>query len=141
MGQMTRFAWVDVTYQSQEDFRAQRNILCCKHNFYGRPQYDGVLLWTVNFRFGRLEGAFRCYLPHGVVHEVLLVRRMHKIGWRPESSWDGCRVVQEDDYMFISPSYLIRGVLLVNTDLQDLNTEHFFVDDMVDSDIFVRLGN
>jgi hypothetical protein len=97
---MKRFARIDVNYQSQENFRAQGSILRCEEKFYGRQRYDSVLRRTTDTQFGRLEGAFCCYLPHGVVDDVVPVRRMRKISWRPDSSWDGCRVVQEDGYMF-----------------------------------------
>jgi hypothetical protein len=138
-----RYARVDITYQSQEDFRVCTDILRCEERFYNRQRYDGVLLRTMEFRFGRLEGAFRCFLPGGIVHDVLLVRKFREISWRPPSSWDGCRVVTEDDdgFMFITRSFLIRGVLLVDTDLRTLPGERFFVDDMIDNDMFLRMGN
>jgi hypothetical protein len=50
-------------------------------------------------------------------------------------------VVEKGDIMFVTPEYLTRGVLLVDTDLKQLVGERYFVDDIVDNDIFLRLGN
>jgi hypothetical protein len=50
-------------------------------------------------------------------------------------------VVEEADTMFVTPEYLIRGVLLVDVDLQDEAGDRCFVDDVVDNDIFLRMGN
>jgi hypothetical protein len=43
--------------------------------------------------------------------------------------------------MFVTPWYLIRGCLLMDTELNRPTGQHFFVDDVVDNDIFLRLGN
>lgn len=139
--QIKNFSRLDVTYQSQEDFRSCRDILRCSNNFYRRKRYDGVLLRTRDVKFGRLEGLFRCTLPNGVTRDVALVRALRESNWRPSSPWSGCRVVEEANSMFISPQYIIRGVLLVDTDLVNLPATQYYVDDVVDHDIFLRLGN
>jgi hypothetical protein len=128
-------------YQSQEDFRYKRDILHCSPNFHGRPRFDGVLLKTEATQFGRLEGLYRCTLPSGSVREVALIRAFTESSWRPPSSWAGCRVIEQGDLMFVTPQYLIRGALLVDTDLTRLTGDHYFVDDVVDNDMFLRMGN
>jgi hypothetical protein len=146
--QIRAFESVDVIYQSLEDWRAARDILRCKPDFHTRKRYDGVLLNTEDVRFARLEGLFRCTLPSGVVRDVAMVRPFRASSWRPRSSWNGCQVVElttERDgspaTMFVSPEYFVRGVLLVDTDLKRLAGRRFFVDDVVDNDIFLRMGN
>jgi hypothetical protein len=139
--QIRSFARVDLQYQSQEDFRLERAILRCSPEFHTRKRYDGVLLRTTTARFGRIEGLFRCKLANGECRDVALVQAFKEVGWRPSTSWSGCRVVEESESMFVTPDYLIRGVLLVDTDLEGLTANRFFVDDTVDPDIFLRMGN
>jgi hypothetical protein len=50
-------------------------------------------------------------------------------------------VVEEAGMMFVTPEYLIRGVLLVDVELRDECGNLFFVDDVVDNDMFLRMGN
>jgi hypothetical protein len=99
-------------------------------------------LKTQDVQFARLAGLFRCTLPNGLFRDVAFVRTCREVGWRPASSWSGCRVVEDADMMFVTPEYLIRGILLVDVNLQDDEVgERCFVDDVVDNDVFLRMGN
>jgi hypothetical protein len=75
------------------------------------------------------------------VRDVVLLQTFTESAWRPPSSWAGCRVLEMGEAMFVTPRYLIRGALLVDTDLKQLAGKRYFVDDVVDNDMFLRMGN
>jgi hypothetical protein len=51
------------------------------------------------------------------------------------------QVMEETSAFFIAPRYVVRGALLVNTDLEKLTSTRYYVDDAFDNDMFLRLGN
>lgn len=132
---------VKVWYQSLEDFREQRDNIRCHPDFHTRERRDCVILNTENHQFGRVEGLFRCTLPSSATYDVALVTTFKTSRWRPDTDWAGCTVVEPAGTMFISPQYFIRGALLVDTDLRYLTGRRFFVDDVFDNDMFLRMGN
>jgi hypothetical protein len=129
------------TYQSLEDFRAKTDKLRCNPLFHGRERFDHACFNVSGMQFGRLEGLFRCFLPSGTARDVLLVQGLKDSKWRPLTAWDGCRVVEKGQSMFVLPQYVVRGALLVDTELQEPRGRRFFVDDVVDNDMFIRMGN
>jgi hypothetical protein len=139
--QITVFKALYVTYQSVEDFRARTDKLRCNPTYHGRARYDFAWFNVEGMQFARLEGLFRCHLPSGVTRDVLLVQGFKDTRWRPQTFWDGCKVVEKGPSRFVLPDYVVRGALLVDTELGRPNSQRFFVDDTVDNDMFLRMGN
>jgi hypothetical protein len=96
-----------------------------------------------DMRFAWLKGLYRCTLPSGTICNIAFVRTCKLSRWRPQTPWKDATIVQEGDLDFFDVHYLIRGALLVNT---DLFTEFqgkrkvFFVHE-IDEDMFLCLGN
>jgi hypothetical protein len=134
------FKSLSVKYQSEEDFRECIDTMHCTESFHSRDRYDWAILNT-DVQFARVEGLFRCYLPSGNEREVVLVRGTKPVKWRPSTSWDNLQVMEETSAFFIAPRYVVRGALLVNTDLEKLTSTRYYVDDAFDNDMFLRLGN
>jgi hypothetical protein len=130
-----------IRYQSQEDFRECEDILRCSPSFHGRPRYDSVMINTDSHDFGRLELLFRCEMPSGKKHDLMLITPFKSSKWKPRTLWDNCKIYDPAAPRILSLRYATRGALLVDTDLIALSGQHFFVDDLIDQDMFIRMGN
>jgi hypothetical protein len=96
---------------------------------------------TEDHDFAQLELLFRCEMPSGRKHDLALVTPFKPSKWKPRTFWDNCKVYDRAAPRIISLSYVVRGALLVDTDLVKLDGRHFFVDDLIDHDMFIRMGN
>jgi hypothetical protein len=93
------------------------------------------------YQFARLELIFRCELPSGQWCDLAMITPFKNSRWKPRTVWHGCRICEPGKPQIISLEYLIRGALLVDTELTRLSGKHFFVDDLIDNDMFLRMGN
>jgi hypothetical protein len=99
------------------------------------------VLNTENELYGRLEGLFRCTLPSGSSYDIALVQKLKPSRrWKPKTLWDGCKILEESDSMFILLQYAVRGVLVVPA-ASWKGRRYFYRDDMVDNDAFCRFNN
>jgi hypothetical protein len=93
-------------------------------------------------RFGRIEGLFQCKLPSSNIREVMLVQGFRTSTWKPPTFWPNIMVVKPSaTAMFVSPAYVVRGALLVDSDLEGLAGKNYVVDDVVDADMYLRMMN
>ncbi|KIJ24430.1 hypothetical protein M422DRAFT_274777 [Sphaerobolus stellatus SS14] len=125
-----------LTYMSLEDWREKRDILRCNPSFYDRPRYDCVVVNMNPVTFARLEFIFTCQDTSKRQYDIALVHMLEASKWRPNTKWEGCRVLEEKGlYQFILLKYLIRGCHLIPA--TDKGTGKYYLNDLVDSDAFV----
>ncbi|KIJ58811.1 hypothetical protein HYDPIDRAFT_33775 [Hydnomerulius pinastri MD-312] len=136
------FKCLYLTYQSQVDWKEGRDILRCNPVFHGEPRYDCVL---VNTELGdlspaRLRGLYRCSLSSAATFDVALVNTFRPSSWQPKTKWCGAKVFEQSSVdAFIPIKYLIRGVHMIKA--FGTKEGRFFLNDLVDGDIFLRAGN
>ena len=93
-----------------------------------------------DFTCASLRALFRCTLPSGGKHDVGVVRYFRSSTWKPKTQIDGCPVLREDkDLHFVMVKYLIRGAHMIP--IFDTKTDKFFLNDLIDPDMFLRAGN
>jgi hypothetical protein len=92
-------------------------------------------------RFARLKGLYRCELPSGKVHDVAFTKTMRTSKWKPTSPIKDSTIVTESGMRLFDMHSLVRGALLVNTDLRSSSGgtgKDFFVLE-IDEDMLLRL--
>ncbi|KIJ30780.1 hypothetical protein M422DRAFT_267613 [Sphaerobolus stellatus SS14] len=133
----TPYQCLYLTSMSLEDWREKRDILRCNPSFYDRPRYDCVVINTSPVTFVRLEFIFTCQGTSKRQYDTALVHMLEASKWRPNTEWEGCRVLEEKGlYQFILLKYIIRGCHLIPA--TDKGTGKYYLIDLVDSDAFVR---
>jgi hypothetical protein len=130
-----------IRYQSMEDFRECEDLLRCNESFHGHRRFDSAIINATDFQYARFELLFRCHTPSGTAHDLALVRTFRRSSWKPRTVWAGCTVLEAGQATLVSLEYLTRGALVVDTDLENLQGKHYYLDDVVDNDMFLRLGN
>jgi hypothetical protein len=140
--QLETFKSVKIKYQSLEHFREAHDILRCNPSFHSRPRFDSILLNTTDAPFGRIEGLFRCRIAgSSTVYELMLVQALRPCKWHPPTSWDNCQVVEPAGPLIIAAKYAVRGALLTDVDLEGGSGKRYIVEDCIDADMFLRMGN
>jgi hypothetical protein len=140
--QLQLFKSIRISYQSLEHFREAHDILRCNANFHSLARFDTVILNTTGIPFGRIEGLFRCQIAgSSTIYELMLVTALRDCKWRPPTSWDNSRVVEPAGPRIIGAKYAIRGALLTDVDLEKRTGRQYIVEDCVDGDMFLRMGN
>jgi hypothetical protein len=93
-------------------------------------------------RFGRIEGLFQCKLPSKNIRKVMLIQGFRTSTWKPPTFWPSIMVVKPSAAAkFVSPAYVVRGALLVDSDLEELPGKNYIVDDVVDADMYLCMMN
>ncbi|KAJ7241737.1 hypothetical protein C8J57DRAFT_1726504 [Mycena rebaudengoi] len=138
------FGVIHIEYQSKVDWSPQKDILRCAESFYGRPRHDCVLynLDVEPLSLARLLTLFRVSTgDDGESFDLAYVRRFKNSKWKPRTTWQGCRVVEEvEKAEFLPLTYITRGALLPparGTSRRNL----YFAMDTADDDMFLRLNN
>ncbi|KAJ7278287.1 hypothetical protein C8J57DRAFT_1713178 [Mycena rebaudengoi] len=138
------FGAIHIEYQSKVDWSPQKDILRCAESFYGRPRHDCVLynLDVEPLSLARLLTLFRVSTgDDGESFDLAYVRRFKNSKWKPRTTWQGCRVVEEvEKAEFLPLTYITRGALLPparGTSRRNL----YFAMDTADDDMFLRLNN
>lgn len=132
-----------VTWTSCEDY------LRCAPLFYGQPRYDGIMVSVAgdqlnNVLFGQLVFSFLCKVGNGDTEPIALIWPMDipSDSQNPHARKDRhlglfrLRARPRAQCRFVSLRSTIRGAMLVNS--YDTAGD-FFVVDLVDSDMFLRL--
>lgn len=122
----------------------QADILRCNPNFQKQRRYDYALVETNNpgdLTVAHLFELLRCRLPDGSTRDVAVVQMLKPSKWNPRTKWMGCRVYDENKSLdFVLAAELIRGVHMIpvfDTSQRSLT----YLNDLTDSDIFLRAGN
>jgi hypothetical protein len=131
---------VYIRYQSREDLLECEDIMRCNPSFHGRTRNDTIIVNAADFQYARLELLFRVFGPGDSFFDMALVRAYRQSSWRPRTLWDGCRVYEPGQPELMKLDYLVRGALMVDTNLRDLTGRHYYLDDLVDNDVFLRLN-
>ncbi|KAJ7053222.1 hypothetical protein C8F01DRAFT_1065057 [Mycena amicta] len=140
-----RCSCIYVHYTSAEDYTDKFDLLRCNPNFqtHNEKRFDcvNVNLTPDALDFARILGLFRCRLPSKREVDVALVRLFKAARWKPKTVWENCRVLEDGRTTFILPEYFIRGAHLINAFGSKKEDTIFYLNDVVDSDWFLRAGN
>ncbi|KAJ7265150.1 hypothetical protein C8J57DRAFT_1622209 [Mycena rebaudengoi] len=135
------FQFLKVFFESLDNWEDESDYLRCSPNFHNHPIYDAAIVKTVGGTiFARLIYIFTCTV-NNVVHPFALINTLDA-GPGQRSQRDKAlglhrvRAKPRRDSEFIPVRSIIRGALLApDSD----NPGDFFVVDLVDTDMFLRL--
>lgn len=137
-----------VSYQSEEDLSEVTDIVRCHEDFQDGPRFDSVIINSETAskaapECARLHGLYRCFLPSGIYVDVALVHEFKRDSkWRPNTTWDGCVVYREPKELnFLLVKHVLRGAVMVPAWYSTWDQDLYYIWDMVDADMFLRLGN
>ena len=139
--QITPFNFLKIIYESKVDWKAYTDYLRCSPSFHGQERYDFVLVDTVDGEiFARLLFIFICKVDDTEYPLALIHPHDEPIEKYPEKDADlgfyRVQATSQKKSEFIFLDSMIRGALVV----EDYDTENqFFVVDVVDSDMFLRM--
>ncbi|KAH9858046.1 hypothetical protein C2E23DRAFT_719166 [Lenzites betulinus] len=131
-----------VNYESMVDWRQETDILRCSPKFYNAPRYDcASFSASPSDFFGRILFMFTCTVGNKVEPMALIQPYERYPGAPSKKDIDlGLYRLQErprSKAEFVSLHCVLRGALLV----EDFDTKgsDFFVHDLVDADMFLRM--
>ncbi|KAJ7229202.1 hypothetical protein GGX14DRAFT_345819 [Mycena pura] len=145
--QVQRYDCIYLHYTSAEDYRNEVDLLRCSPDFQANSDtwFDcvNINLDPAVLDFARILYLFCCRLPGPEKREedVALVRLFKPARWKPKTFWENCRVLEDGRTMFMLPKYFIRGAHLINAFGAPREDTTFYLNDVVDSDWFIRAGN
>ncbi|KAJ3548840.1 hypothetical protein NM688_g5244 [Phlebia brevispora] len=135
------FKFLKIDFTSKVTWKKETDYLRCNPNFYGRPQYDGILaeLDGGDIIFGKLIYSFTCQIGDKNHLFALIQPFDMPIGEIPRKDKQlhlyRLHSSSTKHFMFISCQSIIRGALLV----EDFAiSSDYLVIDVVDSDWFLR---
>jgi hypothetical protein len=94
-----------------------------------------------DFKFAHLKLLFWCKMPSGNEYDLALICPFKPSRWKPWTVWNQCKILDEGKPQIISLQYMIRSTLLVDVDLVWQQGEHFHIDDLIDNNMFLQMGN
>ncbi|KAJ7191815.1 hypothetical protein GGX14DRAFT_380770 [Mycena pura] len=127
-----------VHYTSAEDYTDKVDILRCNPSFQSTKEKR---LDCDALDFARILYLFRCRLPSKHEVDVALVRLFKRAQWKPKTVWENCHILEDGRTTFMLPKYFIRGAHLINAFGSQKESTVFYLNDVVDSDWFLRAGN
>ncbi|KAJ7194917.1 hypothetical protein GGX14DRAFT_377430, partial [Mycena pura] len=134
-----------IHYTSAEDYTDKVDILRCNPSFQtnAEQRFDcvNVNLDENALDFARMLFLFRCRLPSKRKEDIALVRLFKPARWKPATVWENCRMLEDGKVMLMLPKYFIRGAHLINAYGSKHPDSTFYLNDVVDSDWFLRAGN
>lgn len=129
-----------VPYTSCDDWTPCVDLVRCNPKFFGRPRFDCVIIDDGKDKpvgFGRLEALLSCKAL-GQWWDLAFITRTVIVHTSDEVSI-GLAVVEEmRQGEFILVDRIMRAAHLVST-FEDVNPPRYFVNDLVDYDMFLRL--
>jgi hypothetical protein len=133
-----------IEYQSLENWTEAEDILRCNPSFHDEPRYDCAIINVTDSRHlvcAQLQSLLRCILPSGNSYDVAAIHSLNPNSWRPTTNWDGCGVYKMSDVIsFVFLKYLVRGAHFIPVSDSIKDSLHY-LNDTVDSDMFLRTGN
>jgi hypothetical protein len=135
------YRFLKVNYESIVDFRCATDYLRCNPEFYGKPRYDCIAINTANgYIFAQLIFMFSCEVDRKKYPIALVQPFDAPIPNRSRKDKDLglCRVRERPcaQSEFVLVSTIVRGALLAE---DPENVGDWFVVDLVDTDMFLRL--
>ncbi|KIP01685.1 hypothetical protein PHLGIDRAFT_80257, partial [Phlebiopsis gigantea 11061_1 CR5-6] len=142
--------FIKVDFESMVTWRQERDYLRCSPMFHHQPRYDGIIFLDAEglYAFAKLVFVFVCIVPGpGGTEKVKVpmalvqtcehaIRRHvdHDLGLYPLRMRDRsyCRIIPLRS--------VVRGALLYK-DSDPKRPHHYFAVDIVDSDMFLRVGS
>jgi hypothetical protein len=144
--QLRSFKHVAIRYQSTEDWREAIDHARCNPSFHGHQRLDWV---AVNMNipgelsFGRLYALIECRFNRETCR-VALVCMSRPSNWKPNTVWDGCKVLEESfkkpGPLFVDPGTFIRAAHLIPV-MNVSRPNLYYLNDTIDLDWFLRVGN
>ncbi|KAF8527226.1 hypothetical protein JB92DRAFT_3081531 [Gautieria morchelliformis] len=125
---ITPYKCIYISYQSLEDWSILQDIARCNPSFHNKPCYDYIIINTEPVSCGQLHFMFRCHLNTGP-QDIAVIRRLKPSKWTPHTLWKNCHIYEEKDYgaCHMIPTFDTRP--------------RFYLNDLIDSDMFLRFGN
>ncbi|KAF8521655.1 hypothetical protein JB92DRAFT_3275059 [Gautieria morchelliformis] len=123
---ITPYRCLYIHYKSQEDWNICQDIIRCSPSFHGQPRYDCIIINTEPVTYACICFLFTCHLDLSTSHDMALIQLLRPTKWRPKTPWETCQVYGEQDYRFLLLRY-IEGL--------------YYLNDLIDADMFLRCGN
>ncbi|KAF8530333.1 hypothetical protein BU17DRAFT_35668, partial [Hysterangium stoloniferum] len=130
---------VYIHYASLEDWKGKQDIACCNPSFHGCPRYDCIIINTNPVSYARLLFLFSCILSSGKTVDMGVVQWLKEARWKPKTTWKNCQVFEEKGKSIIFLKYVVRAYHMIPT--FDGPDKTYYLNDMVDADIFLHCGN
>ncbi len=145
--QITPYRYVRVNYESLETWRLATDRLRCSPQFFGHPRYDGVIFQADEhgtLQFGKLKDVFIVEVADKK-YPIAFIDAYHVVSG-PRTTVDEalglCRLRMDRQHdhgtMFIHVDSIVRGALLVQDHAVSVYDDYFVID-IIDSDMFLRL--
>ncbi|EGO31125.1 hypothetical protein SERLADRAFT_432782 [Serpula lacrymans var. lacrymans S7.9] len=136
-----KYQCIYLKYQSHEDWSEGRDILRCNPNFNKESRFDCVLINTDTSEPvpARLQTVFRCFLQSSSF-DIVSVKIFKPSNGIPRTRWSGALLYDEArDFKLVMAKSLIRGAHMIEA--FDLKEGRFYLNDLIDGDMFLRFGN
>jgi len=141
--QVQTFKCLHLRYQSLKNWKGARDILRCNPKFHGEERYDCALInmnsGRESFTCARLKVLLRCTLSSGEEHDIAIVRTFKYSSWHPNTSIEGRHILEAREPQFVMLKYMIRGAHIIP--IFSTRAGRFVLNDLIDSDMFLRAGN
>lgn len=147
---MQIFRTMYISYSSLEDWSQVTDIVRCNPDFQDGARFDSIIINSelepskkAAPECARLHALYRCFFPSGDHVDVALVREFRRDSkWRPNTVWDGCEVYREPkELSFLLVKHVLRGAVMVPAWYSTAAKDLHYIWDLVDADMFLRLGN
>jgi hypothetical protein len=142
--QIDIFRSVTVPYECLDTRTAKYDTVRIHEEVYGRKQEGSVLLKSASgYGYAKILLLFKVYIGDQQ-HNVAFIQNYSPVppeNYRDDDHAIGFPVLilESAGTQFTSPSTFVRAVFAVTTD--DLRPNHYFVNDVLDNDIFLRLNH
>ena len=83
---------------------------------------------------------FRCFLDSCITQDIALVQWFKSSKWVPDTLWKNCQVYEEKDHAFILLKYVVRACHMIPA-FGSSKGKHYYLNDLIDSDMFLHCGN
>ncbi|KAJ6589204.1 hypothetical protein B0H19DRAFT_1103276 [Mycena capillaripes] len=132
-------------YTSLEDFTAKFDVLQYNPNFQvnqvKRFDFVNVNMDNDPLSLARILYLFRCTLPSSREKDVALVQLLRGSRWQPNTLSENCRILENGRIMFMLLQYFARGAHMINAFGSRKQDSTYYLNDVVDSDWFLRAAN
>ncbi|KAF8516875.1 hypothetical protein JB92DRAFT_3082636 [Gautieria morchelliformis] len=136
---ITPYRCLYIHYKSQEDWNICQDIIRCSPSFHGQPRYDCIIINTEPVTYACICFLFTCHLDLSTSHDMALIQFLKPTKWRPQTPWETCQVYGEQDYRFLLLKYIERACHMIPA--FGSKEGLYYLNDLIDADMFLRCGN